>query len=119
MPTIRCFPGDVLSLHVADRDCDGTIRPSLTKPVWTLSSHVLAELFEQSPDGHTVKVKAFAVGSPDVTGLTAAGPTVFTLDIIAPPVVSQVPVGDYDRNPPLRTLLDCSIVDGGGGGGGG
>jgi len=102
MATIRCFPGDVLKLYVNNRGNDGNFRPSATKPVWTLSSHVLAEFFEMSPDGNSVKILAIAIGAPVVTATTDAGPTTFTLDIVAPPVLTQVPFGDYERHPPLR-----------------
>lgn len=102
MATIRCFPGDVLTLSVKNRGNEGNFYPSVTKPVWTLSSHVLAELFELSPDGHTCKVKAIAAGAPVVTATLDTGPTTFTLDIVAPPALVPLPFGDYIRNPPLR-----------------
>ena len=102
MVTIRCFPDDILTLHVSNRGSDGGFFPSVTPPVWTLSSHVLAEFMEQSPDQHTIKVKVFAVGAPVVTATLDSGAQLFTLSCVAPPVLTKLPFGDYDRNPPLR-----------------
>lgn len=102
MVTIRCFPGDVLTLTVKNRGNDGGFYISATKPVWTLSSHVLAEFFEMAQDGHSIKVKAIAVGAPVVTATIDTGNETFTLNIVAPPALSKVPMGDYERNPALR-----------------
>lgn len=102
MLTIRCFPDDVLTLSVKNRGNDGGFYPSTTKPVWTLSDHTLAEFLEQSADQHSVKVKAFVIGAPVVTATLDTGTQLFTLNIVAPPTLTLLPVGDYLRNPTLE-----------------
>lgn len=114
MVTIRCFPGDVLTLTIKNKgivnpsnEQSGGVYPdyfpSTTKPVWTLDDHTLAEFFEQSPDGHSIKVKAIAIGAPVATATIDTGFEEFTLDIVAPPIQTLTPHGDYERNPPERT----------------
>jgi hypothetical protein len=104
MPTIRCFPDDVLTLTVDNRGSDGEHYPSLTTPTWVLSNHALVEFKEMSPNGHSVKVLAIAIGAPTVTATLDTGPVVFTLNIVTPTALTKAPFGDYLRHPPVRPL---------------
>jgi hypothetical protein len=109
MITIRCFPGDELTLTAKKQQCNGDILPSTTQPSWALSSHTLAEFKEMSPSGHSIKVIALATGFPVVTATLDAGTVDFTLVIVDPPILTSEPRGDYERNPPLRQEFECFI----------
>lgn len=112
MSTIRCHTGDVLTLSVKTKKCDGTYFPSAfpsaTVPMWTLSDHTLAEFKEMDPHRNFTKVIALAIGLVDVFAVIDPGTVTFTLDIVDPPNLTDEPVGDYERNPPLRLDFTCA-----------
>lgn len=107
MPTIRCYPNDVVTLNVKNKGLDGGVYPdffpSATPPTWDIDDHAVAEFSYMSPDQHTVKVLARIVGTAVVTATLDTGDSVFTLNVVAVPTQTLSPTGDYKGVDNLRT----------------
>ncbi len=110
MPTLQVFPGEMITLTAKNERSYGTFVASATTPAWSIDDHTVVEFVSILPTGHTAQVVALSVGTAIVTAVLDAGTTTFTLDVVAPLVLTKQPVIDYAKQLPLANETQANTA---------